>query len=62
MRRLHLLFHLLPGIVKNGLNKGQRAAALLYILLSVAGCIVGVWLGEKIDVNHLVLSIGLLYK
>ena len=30
------------------LEQGQRAAALLYILLSVAGCIVGVWLGEKL--------------
>ena len=30
------------------LEQGQKAAALLYILLSVAGCIVGVWLGEKL--------------
>ena len=43
------------------LEQGQRAAALLYILLSVADVSWGV-AGRKIDVNHLVLSIGLLYN
>ena len=30
------------------LEQGQKVPALLYILLSVAGCIAGVWLGEKL--------------
>ena len=30
------------------LEQGQRAAAPFYILLSVAGCIVGVWLEKKL--------------
>ena len=30
------------------LEQRQKVPALLYILLSVAGCIAGVWLGEKL--------------